>query len=323
MKWCHWFTVSPCASLAKAHSDSAPAVASGTVAFLPTVITASLDTYRHVLPLLAAAASRRPGVVLGLHLEGPFLEDAPGARGCHRGDLIREPDTALLKELLALADGKTRLLTVAAGQPGVEELIAEAVKAGVTVALGHHLASYEQLEAAADAGASVLTHLGNGVPNEYHRHNNPVIAGLGATRLAATIITDGFHLPKAAIAATVFAKSGKNRAGVAVVSDAVWLAGLSPGTYQWMGKDILLEYDEGTNGHVVRDPANKCLAGSAASMLQCANHLWSLEILPDIDTLEHIVFHSPLGLIGLSELDVVCSHPRVRGGDGAAFALVE
>ena len=45
----------------------------------------------------------------------------------------------------------------------------------------------------------MLTHLGNGMPNQVHRHNNPVMAGLAAHRLAATIITDGFHLPKAVV----------------------------------------------------------------------------------------------------------------------------
>lgn len=312
---CHWHHVTPWRHVCPI------SVATGTVAFLPTVITASIETYRHVLPLLAAAAARRPGVVLGLHLEGPFLEDAPGARGCHLGDLIRDPDVGLLTELLELADGRTRLLTVAAGRPGVEVLIAAAVAAGVTVALGHHLATYAQLEAAADAGASMLTHLGNGVPNEVHRHTNPVVAGLGAARLAASIITDGFHLPKAAIAATIYAKAG--RGGVVVVSDAVWLAGLPAGVYRWMGKEISLEQDAVTLGYVVRDPGNNCLAGSAASMLQCANHLWDLNIVPDLSTLEDMVFHGPLRLVGLSAADVDCCRPRVRNGDGAAFMLID
>jgi N-acetylglucosamine-6-phosphate deacetylase len=62
---------------------------------------------------------------------------------------------------------------------------------------------------------------------QVHRHNNPILAGLAEPRLAATIVTDGFHLPKAAIAAIVYAKN--RNAGVAVVSDAGYLAGLGAG----------------------------------------------------------------------------------------------
>lgn len=59
-----------------------------------------------------------------------------------------------------------RVLTVAAGRPGVSDLIASAVAAGIKVALGHQLASLNDLEAAAHAGATMLTHLGNGAPNQ-------------------------------------------------------------------------------------------------------------------------------------------------------------
>ena len=99
---------------------------------------------------MAAAVKKRPRRALGLHLEGPFLDPTPGARGSHKADRIREPDTALLAELLALSDGTVKLLTVAAGRPGCCALIEFAVAAGVKVALGHQLATLEQLEEVRD-----------------------------------------------------------------------------------------------------------------------------------------------------------------------------
>lgn len=122
------------------------------------------------------------------------MDSSAGARGCHRADLIRKPDCELLRKLLDLGQGAVRLITVAANQPGVLDLIREARAAGVTVALGHHLASADDLTAAAGAGATMLTHLGNGLPNAVHRHFNPLLAGLGEPQLAASIITDGKFL---------------------------------------------------------------------------------------------------------------------------------
>ena len=129
-------------------------------------VACALARYRHVLPILARAVKKRPRTTLGLHLEGPFLDPTPGARGSHKADRIREPDTAFLAELLALADGTVKILTVAAGRPGCSKLIKAAVAAGIHVALGHHMATLEQLEEAVEAGATMLTHLGNGAPNQ-------------------------------------------------------------------------------------------------------------------------------------------------------------
>ena len=67
------------------------------------------------------------------------------------------------------------------------------------------------------------------------------------------------------VASVVHAKCGAGRSGAVVVSDAVWVSGLPEGTYQWMGKDISLECDGETGGFVVRDPTEKCLAGSPST----------------------------------------------------------
>lgn len=112
------------------------------------------------------------------------------------------------------------------------------------------------------------------------------------------LCTAGFHLPKSVIATTVFTKGTSN---VAVVSDAVFVAGLDLGRYQWMGKDIILAQEAA--GQVVRDGTEPCLAGSAASMLQCANHLLSLNVVTVAEVCE-MCFETPLKLIGLTAADV-------------------
>ncbi|MFW5744901.1 MAG: N-acetylglucosamine-6-phosphate deacetylase, partial [Spirochaetota bacterium] len=209
----------------------------GTAAFLPTVITAPEDRLRRNLGTIAAAARSfgRPAAVPGIHLEGPFLDPTPGAIGAHNPEWVARPDPALLDRLQDAAGGMIRVLTVSAGVPGVEALIEHAAGQGVIVSLGHQMAGYEEVRRAADAGASMLTHLGNGMPHEVGRHENPLLAGLAEERLEAGIIADGHHLPGELVRLIVRVKGAER---VALVSDAAPVAGLPPGRYTTLGNDV-------------------------------------------------------------------------------------
>ncbi|MFW5745827.1 MAG: N-acetylglucosamine-6-phosphate deacetylase, partial [Spirochaetota bacterium] len=209
----------------------------GSAAFLPTVITAPEDRLRRNLGTIAAAARSfgHSGAVAGIHLEGPFLDPTPGAIGAHNPDWVLAPDPALFDRLQDAAEGMIRVLTVSAGVPGVEALIGHVAGQGVIVSLGHHMAGYEAVRRAADAGATMLTHLGNGVPHEVGRHDNPLLAGLAEERLAAGIIADGHHLPDELVRLIVRVKGAER---VVLVSDAAPVAGLPPGRYTTLGNDV-------------------------------------------------------------------------------------
>jgi N-acetylglucosamine-6-phosphate deacetylase len=267
-------------------------LAAGTAAFLPTLVTSPPGTYERNLRILAGVLEREEfrDRLPGLHLEGPFLSRAEGARGAHNPDWMAAPDVDLLKRLMAWARGKVRMITIAAELEGAATLAAHAAGAGVTVALGHHLARSEDLERLRSAGAKALTHLGNGVPATLLRHDNPIWAGLANDSLAATIVTDGHHLPADLIRSFIRTK-GVSR--LAVVSDASPVAGLPPGRYQALGNEVVLE----ANGRL-SNPATGYLVGSSATMLQCMNHLASLRLLPPED-LVRMGADNPLSLIGL------------------------
>ena len=83
-------------------------LAQGTAAFLPTVITSTLDTYARNLPMMAEVMAREEfqGRLLGFHLEGPFISRVPGAVGAHNPAYVRDPDVALLEQLLNWAGGR-------------------------------------------------------------------------------------------------------------------------------------------------------------------------------------------------------------------------
>ncbi len=269
----------------------------GTTAFLPTLITSPAAIYERNLPIIADVLGQEEfrGRVLGIHLEGPFISTEDGARGAHSVQWVRKPDVAYLKELIDLARGAVRLITIAADQEGAEELSRYAASHGVAVALGHHMANEQDLERLVAVGAKALTHLGNGVPALLSRHQNPVWAGLANDDLAATIIADGHHLPPAMLKTFIRTK-GPGRC--IVISDASPLAGLPPGEYWSMGAMVRLQAD----GKLF-NPATGYMAGSSATILTCANHLAGLG-LAGLNELGQMFFYNPLRLLGVSPKQV-------------------
>lgn len=266
--------------------------AAGTTAFLATLITNPMDIYRRNLPILARSANHPDlrGRLLGIHLEGPFLNPGEGARGAHNPEWMKCGDIRLLAELIDLSEGAVRLLTIAADIDGAEEIAAYARKQGITVSLGHHLANAEQIRRLKLAGATALTHLGNGLPRMIDRHANPIWPGLADDDLTAMIITDGHHLPPEMIGAIVRAKTARR---IVVTSDSSPLAGMPPGRYHSLGNDVFLD----TNGKLY-NPSTGYLVGSSSTMKQCMDHLASLNILSQ-DELRIVVFVNPLCLIGI------------------------
>jgi len=267
-------------------------IAAGTTAFLPTLITSLMEVYARNLPLIAKVMARPEfeNRLLGIHLEGPFLSPQEGARGAHTAEWMKAPDTALLDQLIEWAQGKLKLLTIAADLEGAAELARHATRRGVVVSLGHQMATEQHLEDLVRTGATALTHLGNGVPAMIPRHENTLWAALANDKLAASIIADGHHLPPALLKTIIRAK-GPERC--IVISDASPLAGLTPGPYESMGADVVLE----ANG-LLHNPATGYMAGSSATLLACANHLAGLDLVSTRE-LVAMTFDNPLRLIGV------------------------
>ncbi|UCG47282.1 MAG: amidohydrolase family protein [Phycisphaerales bacterium] len=270
---------------------------SGTTAFLPTIITSPQDVYERNLAIMAKAL-RMPefrGRLLGIHVEGPFISPQEGARGAHNADWIREPDVEYLEWLISRADGRIKLLTIAAEPDGAEQLARYAITRGVTVALGHQMAGDRDLERLSRAGAAAVTHLGNAVPAVLPRHDNPIWPALANDNLLATIITDGHHLPDSVIKTIVRAK-GPDRC--IVISDASPVAGLPAGRHRTLGHNVILE----ESGRLF-DPETGYLCGSSATMLDCMNHLASLDLVTS-EQLAAMGFDNPLRLTDLKPEDV-------------------
>lgn len=206
-----------------------------------------IERFRKSDPLIAET-------VCGYHLEGPFLSPADGFRGAHPAAVQRAPDLAVFARMQDAAGGNIRLHTLAPEWPGSAEFIADVVRRGVVVALGHTDASDAQIDAAIRAGASLCTHLGNGVPQTLPRHDNIVQRLLARDELTACLIPDGVHLPPFALRNFFRAKPpGK----VILTTDAMAAAAAPPGRYTLGAAEV-----ESRDG-AVRAPGCAHLAGSA------------------------------------------------------------
>ncbi len=213
--------------------------AEGITRFLPTIITAFEPEILAAVTAIARAVADDPltaRMVAGIHVEGPFVSLEDGPRGAHRRECVRNADAAEIARWQAAAGGLIRIVTLAPEVKGAIETIRAAVEMGIRISLGHSAASAEQVHQAADAGATLSTHLGNGSAATLPRHPNMIWAQLADDRLTASFITDGHHLPPDTAKAMLRAKGPANSV---LVSDAVALAGMPPGRYRTpIGGDV-------------------------------------------------------------------------------------
>ena len=211
--------------------------AHGVTAVQPTAITAPLPALVAVLRR-AAGYNRVGGArMLGVHLEGPFL--SPAYRGAHRDDWLRDPAAESVEALLA-SGGALRTVTLAPERPGALEAIRRLVGAGVIVALGHSDATAAQAHAAADAGASMITHLFNAM--RPFRHRDPGLPGAALTdeRLRCGLIVDGLHVDPMACRIAFAARPG----GIVAVTDSILVAGVPPGVpHRFGGEPVIADAD--------------------------------------------------------------------------------
>jgi N-acetylglucosamine-6-phosphate deacetylase len=207
----------------------------GVTTCLPTLITAAEPVLSERFAALdAAVAGSRLGplMVPGYHLEGPFLSPRPGYAGCHPADAMVLPDVALLQRLCAPLRRPVLLLTLAPERDGALAAIGWARAQGMVVAIGHTAAGADAVAAAAEAGATLSTHLGNALPQPQPKFLNPLMAQLAEDRLAASFIADGVHVPPPALKVMLRAK-GLGRS--VLVTDATAAAATPPGLYSFAG----------------------------------------------------------------------------------------
>jgi N-acetylglucosamine-6-phosphate deacetylase len=231
----------------------------GVTTIVPTVVTGPEE---HIIAALRAIGTARAmdravaHAVPYVHVEGPFISAGDGPRGAHDRAYVRPADFDELDRWQRASDGLVGLVTVSPHSTAALEFIAAATARGVLCAVGHTAATPGQIVRAADAGARLSTHLGNGAHALLPRHPNYLWAQLAEDRLAAGFIADGHHLPADTFRAMLRAK-GLTRAHL--VSDSTAAGGLGPGRHRTpVGGEVEISVD----GRVSL-PDTTLLAGAA------------------------------------------------------------
>lgn len=251
----------------------------GTSTWVPTVITQSHEHIAEILRTLAAAVAQDAAVAAAVrcaHIEGPFISPLDGPRGAHERDHVRDisvDEVRCWQEIFPIG-----YLTVSPHWDDAAAKISALRRLGVHVAVGHTHATAEQVATASVAGATLSTHLGNGVKSEIPRHPNLLWEQIADPTMDAGLIADGHHLPAAVLESVVRAKGVDH---CFLVSDSVALAGSPAGRYTTaVGGEVVLSADR----RLSLADDERLLAGSAVSLADCVRFAASRTQLavPDI-----------------------------------------
>jgi N-acetylglucosamine-6-phosphate deacetylase len=224
----------------------------GTTGFLPTLISDDLDVIaRAIAAVQSSIASGIPGV-LGIHIEGPFLNRA--RRGVHDARHLRKLDSSVVPLLCSLNTGKT--LVTLAPEMTTPEVIADLTARGVIVAAGHSNATFVQATRAIAHGLRGFTHLFNAMSPLAPREPGMVGAALYDESTWCGIIVDGHHIDPITLK---LALRCKRHDRFVIVTDAMPAVGSNADSFVLQGKTIRV-----VNG-VCRDEQGT-LAGTALDM---------------------------------------------------------
>lgn len=255
----------------------------GTTSMLPTLITDQDSTMRYARDAVEQAMRSEPGV-LGIHFEGPFI--SPEKPGVHDPDLIRPPDF-FHRDLVTGLPSATTVVTFA---PEVlPDGFMRALKAaGVRMALGHSMATYDETKAAMTAGLTGFTHLFNAMRPMSAREPGPAAAALETRACWYGLIVDGFHVSPAMLRLAL-----RGQGSAMLVTDAMpCVGGKNP--------DFILQ------GRKIQTRDGRCttksgtLAGSAIDMATAVRNCVKLLGLTLPEAI-HLATRTPAEFLGLSD----------------------
>ncbi|NES23684.1 MAG: N-acetylglucosamine-6-phosphate deacetylase, partial [Symploca sp. SIO3E6] len=215
----------------------------GVDAFLPTLVTTSIEKIQRSLAVLSDfVASQSQGQaaaeILGVHLEGPFLH--PQKRGAHPEEHLLPLTIEQMQQVLGDYPQIVKVITLAPELDPREEVIPYLRSLGITVSLGHSLATAAQGEAAFKLGASMVTHAFNAMPGLHHREPGLLGAALANPQVYCGMIADGQHVCPTMM--QLLLRAGGYEQGIFLVSDALAPIGLPDGIYPWDSRQIEVKH---------------------------------------------------------------------------------
>ncbi len=212
--------------------------------FLPTIITTSIEKTKRSLSVIAQfiktqKKSKNTALVLGVHLEGPFLNYQK--RGAHPAEYLLPLTIDNIQKILDNYTHIVKIITIAPELDTTETAISYLINQGIIVSLGHSLATEKQAQTAFKLGASMVTHAFNAMPSLHHRQPGLLGAAIVNPDVYCGLIADGNHVCPTMIKILLHASNYER--GVFLVSDALAPIGLPNGVYPWDTREITV-----TNG---------------------------------------------------------------------------
>ncbi len=275
----------------------------GTTAFLPTLISADLDLVaRAIAAVRDAIAAGVPGV-LGIHIEGPFLNAA--RKGVHDPAKLRELDAGALGLLTSLHGART--LVTLAPEMTTPQLIQQLSAAGVVVSAGHTDASYAQMRTALAHGLSGFTHLFNAMSQLTAREPGAVGAALDDQRSWCGIIVDGQHTDPVVLRIALRCKPHDR---FMLVTDAMPRVGTSQESFELQGRRI------NVRGYGCVDEEGR-LAGSNIDMASCVRNAVAM-LGVSLPQAVRMASEVPAAFLGIS-----AEYGRIAAGQRANLVLTD
>ena len=269
----------------------------GVDGFLPTLVTTSVENIQRSLSIIAdfvqgqePAKAPFSAQILGVHLEGPFLN--PQKRGAHPVEYLLPLKIDQLQRVLGDYADVVKVITLAPELAPDGEAISYLLHLGITVSLGHSQATAAQAQQAFQLGASMVTHAFNTMPGLHHREPGLLGAAIVHPDVQCGLIADGQHICPTMI--QLLLRASYYEQGVFLVSDALAPLGLPDGVYPWDQRQISVK-----NG-TARLP-DGTLAGTTLPLLVGVQNLvrWGICEVPSAIALATEAPRRAIGLSGL------------------------
>ncbi|MFS0604641.1 N-acetylglucosamine-6-phosphate deacetylase [Peribacillus frigoritolerans] len=216
----------------------------GTTSFLATTMTQSTQAIESAL--LNAGKyienqTQENAEIVGVHLEGPFI--SPARKGAQPEDYIVDPDVTLFKRWQEMAENQIKLVTLAPEQPNGLDLAAHLRGTGVVASIGHSDATYDQIDAAIQAGTTHVTHLYNGMRGLHHREPGVLGAAYLRDELYVELIADGIHCRPEMIKLAYDQITSER---MILITDSLRAKWLEKGTYDLGGQPVNVDETKAT-----------------------------------------------------------------------------
>lgn len=240
----------------------------GVTSFLPTTLTAGIETLNEVTATIGERYQEVTGAkIQGIFFEGPFF--TAEHKGAQNPSYFSDPDIETFNHWQELANGLIKKIAIAPEREGAVAFTEAVTNQGVAVALGHSAATYRQAKDAVYAGASIFVHTYNGMSGLNHREPGMVGCAMNTKNTVAELICDGHHVHPAAAEILVDVKTPEK---VALITDCMRAGGMPEGEY------TLGEFPVTVKDGAARLQSNGSLAGSILQLFDGVKNIVDWDI---------------------------------------------